>query len=117
MRTAIVRNVEPEIFGCRDTKRQLIVFAGAFADQDFAIVDLQSAEPPRWRRRRGGIGWIFSSGRNLARDGVPRIPILNGLQSLRLLFERCTTIPDLFDLFRDDGFSTSRLLIPLEHLV
>src|SRR5438552_30220 len=118
MRAAVLRDVEPEIFGPSHVESQSVVFAGAFSNQDLFAVNLQCSKSSgslRWFivRFRGDI----RSSRNLARNRMPGIPVLDRLQSPGLLIEPRPPIPYFRNLLRDDRLSPAGLVMPLEHLV
>src|SRR5262249_18540802 len=79
MRAAVIRNMKPKILRCGDPERQLVVFACAFADEYFSIINLDHAEASRLCRRGGRSRRLIVSYRDLARNRQPRVPILDGV--------------------------------------
>ncbi len=118
VRTTVLRHMKPEVIRCRHVEGEIIVLPAAPANQDFPVVNFQCANPPRpITHFRRGVSAGLLPGRQLARNCQPRIPILDGLEPAHLILHNAPAISRLRNLLRDDFFSSSCLLVPLEHSV
>src|SRR5262245_6588524 len=112
--------MKPEILLTGDVKRQLVIFARAFSDEDLSFIDFQGAKTLGARDIRV-LAKISSGTRGVRRDfagySEPGIPIFDCLQTFRLLIEHRKPIPYVRKLFSNNRTAAAGLLMLLEHSI